>query len=146
MANIMTLVRIVMAPTAISPPYFRREELKHTEIMPSLLCIMKVEVPSPTQGRIMAFWRPSRLRRRRSCVFLPIKKARTQMQERAWERTVASAPPRTPMFMPKIKMGSRIILVTAPISTESIPVFAKPWAVINAFMPRVSCTKMVPRA
>ena len=38
-----------------------------------------------------------------------------------------------------------MILATAPISTESMPVFAKPWAVIKAFIPRVSCTKIVPK-
>ena len=48
--------------------------------------------------------------------------------------------------MPKIKTGSRIMLEIAPISTESIPVFANPWAVMKLFMPRVSCTKIVPTA
>ena len=44
----MTLVRIVIAPTAISPPYFSREELKHTDITLSLACIINAAVPSAT--------------------------------------------------------------------------------------------------
>ena len=46
---------------------------------------------------------------------------------KCWEITVARAAPRTPMWNPKIKTGSRIMLEIAPISTESIPVFANPW-------------------
>ena len=53
------------------------------------------------------------------------------MQENAWEITVARAAPRTPMWNPKIKTGSRIMLEIAPINTESIPVFANPWAVMK---------------
>ena len=59
---------------------------------------------------------------------------------------VARAAPLTPIFSPKMKMGSKTILHTAPMATVSIPVLAKPWAVIKAFMPKVSCTKMVPMA
>jgi hypothetical protein len=58
MANIITLVKIVMAPTAVSPPYFSREELKHTEIMLSLACIIKPDSPRTRLGvRIEAFGR-----------------------------------------------------------------------------------------
>ena len=42
-----------MAPTAVSPPYFNSEELKHTDIMLSLDCIMNVASPSPMQGKII---------------------------------------------------------------------------------------------
>ena len=38
------------------------------------------------------------------------------------------------------------MLQTAPISTVSMPVFAKPCAVMNAFIPSVSWTKIVPMA
>ncbi|EJX06869.1 hypothetical protein EVA_05022 [gut metagenome] len=38
------------------------------------------------------------------------------------------------------------MLSPAPIKTESMLVLAKPCAVIKAFMPSVSCTKMVPKA
>lgn len=46
----MTLEHIVMAPTAMSPPYLRREELKQTDIMLSVLCIMKVARPRVMTG------------------------------------------------------------------------------------------------
>ena len=42
--------------------------------------------------------------------------------------------------------GSSAMLQTAPMSTVSMPVVAKPCAVMKAFMPSVSCTKSVPRA
>ena len=76
----------------------------------------------------------------------PKRKESTQIQESAWEITVARAAPRTPMWKPKMNTGSRMMLATAPMRTESIPVFAKPWAVMKLFMPSVSCTKIVPIA
>ena len=51
MANCMTLVRIVMAPTAMSPPYLKREELKHTEMTLSLACMMNGARPRARQGQ-----------------------------------------------------------------------------------------------
>ena len=62
-----------------------------------------------------------------------------------WEIMVARAAPRTPMCSPNIRIGSRMMLQTAPMSTVSMPVFAYPWALMNALSPRASCTKMVPR-
>ena len=41
-----------MAPTAGSPPYFSREELKHMEMTLSLLCMMKAASPKAMQGRM----------------------------------------------------------------------------------------------
>ena len=144
MANCMALVKIVMAPTAISPPYFNRDELKQMEIILSLDCMTKVAAPSATHGRITDGVRPILRRRIFKRVFFPARNASTQMVEQAWEITVASAAPRTPICIPKMKTGSSTMLQTAPISTESMPVFANPWAVINMFMPSVSSTKMVP--
>ena len=146
MANCITLVRMVIAPTAISPPYFKREELKQMEIMLSLDCIIKLDSPRARLGRMIFFSRRIYFLLILRWVFFPIRKASTHMQDRAWERTVARAAPRTPIPNVKIKIGSRIILVTAPISTESIPVLAKPWAVIKEFIPRVIWTKIVPSA
>ena len=126
----MTLVRMVMAPTAISPPYRSREELKQTKMTLSLACIIKGDSPRARQGsRILA------LRRRFLCftfsrVFLPQRKAITQVQETPWEMTVARAAPFTPMPRAKMKMGSRMMLHMAPMSTVSILVLAKPWAVM----------------
>ena len=86
------------------------------------------------------------LKRILRCVFLPNRKAITHAQERPCEIMVASAAPLTPILNPNINIGSSTILATAPIRTDSIPVFAKPCAVIKAFIPRVSCTNMVPMA
>ena len=61
-----------------------------------------------------------------------------------WEMMVARAAPRTPMCSTNMRMGSRIMLQTAPMSTVSMPVRAYPWALMNAFKPRASWTKMVP--
>ena len=140
----MALVKIVMAPTAISPPYFNRDELKQMEIILSLDCMTKVAAPSAIHGRMTDGVSPILHRRIFRRVLLPVRNVRTQMVEQAWEITVAIAAPRTPRFIPKMKTGSSTMLQTAPISTESIPVFAKPWAVMNMFMPSVSSTKTVP--
>ena len=108
--------------------------------------MIKVAVPNARQGK-MTFG-TSRIFFNfifRNVLF-PQRKLITQTQERAWEIMVARAAPRTSILNPKIKTGSRMILATAPMRTESIPVFAYPWAVINAFIPRVSSTKTVPRA
>ena len=135
-----------MAPTATSPPYFNREELKQTEMMLSLACMTNVAAPRAIQGRMTGFFSFILDTFNRSWVFFPQRKESTQIQEAAWEITVASAPPLTPIPMAKMKIGSKMMLITAPISTESIPVFAYPWVVMNIFMPKVIWTKMVPMA
>ena len=97
MANCMTLVRMVMAPTAMSPPYLSKEELKQMEMTLSLACIMKVDRPSARLGRIIFASSRRFFNRIFSKVFLPNRKDSTQMQDIAWQRMVASAAPRTPM-------------------------------------------------
>ena len=82
--------------------------------------------------------------RRRTGIRFRRRERSTKAQEAIWESTVARAAPATSRWRPKMKMGSRMMLHTAPISTVSIPVFAYPWALINAFNPSASCTKMVP--
>ena len=145
-ANCMTLVRMVIAPTAISPPYCSSDELKQTEITLSLACITKVEHPSARLGKTIFACNPKFSFLIFRCVLLPNRKAKTHMHDIACERIVARAAPLTPIPNPKMKMGSRMILATAPIKTESIPVLANPCAVMNAFIPRVSWTKIVPIA
>ena len=100
MANCMTLERMVMAPTAMSSPYFSSEELKHMEITLSLACMMKVAVPSATQGKIRAGRKRTFSFFSRSRVLGPVRNRSTQIQDRPWERMVASAAPRTPMCSP----------------------------------------------
>jgi len=146
MANCITLVRIVIAPTATSPPYLSSEELKHTEITLSLDCMIKAALPSAMHGSTSL-----KLQNRvsffsRSSVFLPVRKRSTQAQETLCEITVASAAPRTPICRPKMNSGSSAMLITAPMSTVHMPMLAKPCAVMKAFMPSVSCTKIVPSA
>ena len=126
MANCMTLVRMVIAPTAISPPYLSKEELKQTEITLSLACMMKEESPNARLGNTILDTSFKFFARILRCVLCPNKKANTQMQDIACEMIVASAAPWTPMPNPKIKMGSKMMLATAPMRTESMPVLAKP--------------------
>ena len=68
----------------------------------------------------------------------------TKEAENICEITVAMAAPLIPRPNTKIKTGSRMILQTAPITTVSIPIPANPWALIKAFSPNASCTKIVP--
>ena len=135
-----------MAPTAISPPYFSKDELKHTVIILSLACIINVASPSARLGNIILASSFIFFLCIFKNVFFPNKKLTTQMHEHACDIIVASAAPRTPICNPKIKIGSSTMLITAPISTDNIPVFANPCAVINAFNPSVNCTKIVPTA
>ena len=115
-------------------------------MMLSVLCMINADRPSAMHGArsFMSMRIFCALRRR--LVFLPIRKLTTHTQETPCEITVASAAPRTPMFRPKMKIGSSTMLHTAPMSTVIMPVVAKPCAVMNAFMPSVSSTNSVPKA
>ena len=142
----MTEVQIVMAPTAISPPYLRREELKHTLMTLSVLCMINVLIPRPRQGKrregtILMFFTLSL-----NNDFSPVMYTIHHTQETPWLMTVANAAPLTPIPKAKMKIGSRIILTTAPITTVSMLIVVFPWAVIKAFIPSVICTHMVPKA
>ena len=55
------------------------------------------------------------------------------------------AAPRTPSPNPKMRMGSRMMLITAPITVVSMLVLAKPWVVMKGFMPITSSTNTEPR-
>ena len=92
------LTKIVMAPTASSPPYFCREELKHMLIRLSVAFITKGETPSAKTGQSTL---KSILTARffnLSVVFFPLKKIRAQRAETAWDITVAAAAPDTPQL------------------------------------------------
>ena len=146
MENCMTLVMIVIAPTAISPPYLSSEVLKHTDMMLSVNCMIKGDTPSPIHGRIMSadsFRYPLRIRRK---LFPEVRKRSTHTKDTACDKIVARAAPFTPISKPKMRMGSRIMLHTAPIATVSIPVLAYPCALIKALSPREIWTKIVPMA
>ena len=145
-ANCITLLRMVMAPTARSPPYFNRDELKQTEITLSLACMVKVARPNAMQGKISFAPGKKFSFFSRRMVFFPVRKRSTHTQETPCDRTVATAAPRMPIPSPKISTGSSTIFSTAPMSTVCIPTVAKPCAVIKAFIPSVSWTNRVPRA
>ena len=55
------------------------------------------------------------------------------------------AAPCTPSPNPKMRMGSRMMLITAPITVVSMLVLAKPWVVMKGFMPSTSSTNTEPR-
>ena len=50
MANCITLDKIVIAPTAKSPPYFNNDELKHNIKTLSVACIAKGATPKAIHG------------------------------------------------------------------------------------------------
>ena len=62
----------------------------------------------------------------RTGMFFPNSVLRTKAQLAIWEITVATAAPETPMWRPKMKIGSRMMFSAAPRTTEYMPVFAKP--------------------
>ena len=57
---------------------------------------------------------------------------------------VAMAAPRTPQWNTKIKIGSSIILLSAPMSTAAMLRDVKPCAVMNRFSPIESMTNTEP--
>ena len=60
------------------------------------------------------------------------------------EMTVAIAAPFTPRPRVKIKTGSNIILETAPINTDFIPLVEYPCAFMYGFIPVESMINIVP--
>ena len=111
----------------------------------SVETIIKLETPKPRQGRMtegisfIFFGRSFRT------VCLPVKNFRIQTALTAWLITVAVAAPLTPMSKPNIRIGSSTILITAPITVVSILILAKPWVVINVFMPITDKTNTLPK-
>ena len=58
--------------------------------------------------------------------FLLVRKIIVQQVDINCEITVYKAAPETPIFKTNINIGSRIMFITAPIATVSIPVLPKP--------------------
>ena len=96
----MTLDKIVIAPTAIVPPYFFRETLKQIVKTLSVNCIINGDKPKKMQGRYEARQTLKYFGRILSTVFFPVKKATTHIALNIWETTVAIAAPLTPMEKP----------------------------------------------
>ena len=110
----------------------------------SVDCMIKGETPSAAMEPTSAGVRRRFSLRMRRWVFLPSRNQTIHTALTACEMMVASAAPRTPMFSTKMKMGSSTILLTAPISTLSMAVVAKPWALMKALSPSENITKTVP--
>lgn len=68
--------------------------------------------------------------RRRSTAFFPVRKSSTHTQDTAWLMIVAQAAPCTPRSSVKMKMGSSTMLMTAPMTVDSMPMRGKPCALI----------------
>ena len=92
--------------------------------------IMKPDRPSEVMLPMVFIRGFMEERRMRRMVPLPVRKRKVQAAEAAWEMTVAMAAPCTPMSSAKMKMGSRMIFKTAPISVVTMPMRAKPWALM----------------
>ena len=134
-----------MAPTATSPPKRERLLLKLIFRMLSVLSITKEDMPSARQGRMTGASSFILKTESFSIVFFPSRKRSTQSALTAWLMTVAMAAPCTPILRPKIRMGSRMILHTAPATVVIMLNFAKPWVVMKGFSPITIITKMIPR-
>ena len=104
----------------------------------SLACMMNAAEPRARHGNTILGLTSKFFNLMRSKVFLPHKKETTHTQDKAWEITVASAAPRTPISNPYMKIGSKMILATAPMITESMDILVKPCAVTKAFIPSVT--------
>ena len=115
-----------MAPTARSPPYFSREELKQSVRILSVACMINGAMPSAIQGRSTEGWIRKFFLRSFSTVVFPERKRIAQTALTAWEMIVARAAPLTPIWKPKMKIGSRTMFVTAPMMTVSILILENP--------------------
>ena len=87
---------------------------------------MNVETPMETIFFTRRFSSRSVEFRRRRIACSPVRKRNTQTADINWEMIVARAAPCTPIWNAKIKMGSKIRFATAPKSTVSMPIRAKP--------------------
>ena len=135
---------MVITPTYRSPPKLCKVELQATCTMELVMAMTKLEKPRETICHTSLGCRRMEPHSRRMRAFFPRRKDTAHTAERNWERMVAKAAPCTPMPNTKINTGSKRMFVTAPMSTVSMPVRPKPWALINWFMPRLIITKMLP--
>ena len=122
----MTLVIIDMEPTYKSPPYSFSPLLSVTSTRLSVLCMINGEIPRDaicfiTGRQYLIFFLL-----RRILLFSDTRNLTTHAELTACEIIVASAAPRTPISKTKINIGSSTILISAPISTDNMAVFASP--------------------
>ncbi len=68
----------------------------------------------------------------------------TQLEEMAMDRMVAHAAPLMPMPIQKMKMGSRMMFMTAPRTMTPMAARESPSARIRLLPPKLTCWKMFP--
>ena len=114
--------------------------------MLSVLSITKVEMPKARQGRMTGA--SSFMSRSDSfnIVLEPRRKHSTHTALTAWLITVAMAAPRTPIPSTKIKMGSKMVLSTAPAVMQSMEYRGLPSALARVLRTLVRMKKGRPRA
>ena len=66
------------------------------------------------------------------------------MKEKICPITVAQAPPAIPQSQTKIKMGSRMVLIIAPTTMQTIEYFGFPSARIKLLIPLVTIRNGIP--
>ena len=110
--------------------------------MLSVAMMRKGDRPKASTRRTMCS--SMRPHRRRTGIRFRRRERSTKAQEAIWESTVARAAPATSRWRPKMKMGSRMMLSTAPSITVAIPRPEKPWAIKKLFMPVAMRAKKVP--
>ena len=121
-----TLCMMVMEPTYRSPPY-RCMPLFNTMVTRlSVELMIKGEIPSEKVCPMILGSGFKFFISRRMEDFPLTRKPTFHAALMAWEITVAMAAPRTPQPNTKIKIGSRTILITAPITMESMAVLGFP--------------------
>ena len=125
MANCMTLEAIVIAPTAMSPPYFSSDELNESTSRLSVDCNDEGAKPSARQGASTARERRTFARRSLSTARSPQRKRSAHTALIACDMTVAHAAPRTAHAKMNIKIGSSSMFVTAPMTTVIMLILEK---------------------
>ena len=142
----MQEARIVMEPTARSPPNRDRLELKLILRILSVETITNAEIPKPRTGPITFPFNFIAFKRSFKILFFPlVRNHRTKAALTYWLITVAMAAPATPKSNTKMKMGSKTIFVTAPSIVVIIEKLLNPCALRNGFRPRVINTKTLPQ-
>ncbi|CCY64343.1 unknown [Prevotella sp. CAG:1124] len=139
----MALCNTVSVLTYISPNRLRPVlSTKPTRL--SVLAMIKGDTPRATIGTITLRSGRTYLHSIRKEARLEVRKRSTHTALHAWDMTVATAAPLTPMPNANMNRGSSAMLSTAPISTEYIATAGRPCALMNVLSPVDSSTNIVP--
>ena len=131
-----------MSPCS-APPYRWRELFRAMITRLSVAMMRKGDNPKVSTCRMIFAEYPWKVIR--TGTFLDSSTAVTKAQDAAWERTVAAAAPATPMSSAKMKIGSRMMFITAPMTTVAMPKVENPWQMMNWFSPAASTENTVPQ-